>query len=87
MTRRTKPELDPDTASELIAEADASDRQRARLAIAGGVQAAQGQWIAAHLVAEALVLELLRVVESAGVDAPAYLRALAQAVERREDVH
>jgi len=89
MTGRRKPELSAKRARELIAEVDASDRQQARRAIAGAVQEIQDQWIAAPVIAEALVLELTTVVQSnrLGSEAAAYLRTLARALEAQGRVH
>jgi len=76
-------------AAELIAEVDASDRRQAGLAIAEGVRAAQGQWIAAHLIAEALVFELIDFVQTnrSGREVAAYLRALAETLETQSSRH
>ena len=84
MSDRSKPRLSAERAFELISEIDASDRQQARLAIAGGVRKAQDGWIAAHVIAEALVLELISVT---GADIAAHLRALAEMLEAEAGVH
>ena len=89
MTDRSKPRIDPDIARELIAEVNASDREQARRAIAGGVKVAQDQWIEARLIVEALALELMAVAElsCSGADVAAHLRALARTLETRADWH
>ena len=84
-----KPELTDCRADELIAEVMAEDRERARKAIAGGVQAAQDSWIEAPLIAEALALELIAFAQqdqSASLIA-AHLRGLAQAIEAQTEYH
>ena len=81
--------LNPEHASEYIAEVEASDRAAARKAVAQGVQTAQEQWIEAPLIAEALALELMsvaRINHSNGMIA-AYLRELADALEAQSDYH
>ncbi len=89
MKKGPKSDLSPQDASEIITEITRSDRDRARLAISAGVQAAQGQWIEASLIAEALALELIAVAEhsrsSSGI--AAYLRELAEAMEAQADYH
>ena len=89
MNRSPKRELSAQQAEELIEEVTASDRQQARQAVADGVQYAQRQWIAAPLIAEALALELIRVMQSSasGVEVATYLRALAQELETQTAVH
>jgi len=84
-----KPEPTGFSPDELIAEVMAEDRERARRAIAGGVQAAQDSWIEAPLIAEALALELLSFAQqdqSARLIA-AHLRGLAQAIEAQSEYH
>jgi len=81
--------LSPESASDCIAEVNASDREAARKAIAQGVQSAQEKWIAAPLIAEALALELVSVAQvnhSSGMIA-AYLRQLAEAMEAKANCH
>ena len=89
MKGRPKPDLTAQDALEIIAEVTTSDRDRARLAISAGVQAAQAQWIEAPLIAEALALELIAVAEHShprsGI--AAYLRELAQAMETQPECH
>lgn len=89
MTDRPKPDLSPQDALEIIAEITTVDRDRARLAISAGVQAAQAQWIEAPLIVEALTLELIAIAEnshsSSGI--AAYLRELAEAMETKPDCH
>ena len=89
MTGRSKSKLSSGEANELIANVSSSDREAAREAIAKGVQSAQGQWIEAHLIAEALAVELITVAEVSqnGRRIAAYLRELAEAVEDRSGLH
>ena len=84
-----EPDLSPQEAREIIAEITTSDRDRARLVIGAGVQAAQAQWIEAQLIAEALALELVAIVEHSrtGDGMAAYLRDLAKTLEARADYH
>ncbi len=89
MEDKPKPGLSPQDASEIIADITTSDRERARLAIGAGVQAAQAQWIEAPLIAEALALELIAVAEHShprsGI--ATYLRQLAEAMETQPSCH
>ncbi len=89
MTVKAKPDLSLQSVTELISEVSASDRQKARLAIAKGVQAAQDQWIEAPLIAEALSVELVNVARHSvpGAQIAAYLRELAEHLEAQKDVH
>ena len=88
MTGRSVSDLTMERVNE-IAEVDASDRKQARLAIAGGVRAAEENWIAAHFIAEALVLELVTVVQGnrSGAEVAAYLRSLAHTLETQGNLH
>lgn len=89
MKEAPKPDLSAQEAGEIIAEITKSDRDRARVAIGAGVQAAQAQWIEGRLIAEALALELIAVAEHslAGDSMAVYLRALADALEARAGYH
>lgn len=89
VTDRSKINLTVDQANELIEEVTASDRQQARLALSGGVQAAQKQWIAAPLIIEAMALELTILVQDirSGSDVANYLRSLANLIESQTDLH
>lgn len=89
MTGRSKPAVRVDDVNKMIADVDAYDRQQARLAINGGVKAAEAQWIATQFISEALALELMAVAQSnrSSAEIAAYLRALAGAVEAQADVH
>ncbi len=89
MSKRTKPKLDANQAYELIAEVNASDRAQARQAVASGVQSAQNQWIAAPVIAEALALELMALVQRNHADAQVanYLRTLARSLETQAGLH
>ena len=89
MSGRSKPSLSSSRAEELIAEVQAADRDAARLAVGKGVEEAQEQWIEASLIAEALIHELVALVEnnnSSGTTAT-YLRELAQTLDARSDFH
>tara|TARA_A100001037_G_scaffold298108_1_gene321287 strand:+ start:351 stop:620 length:270 start_codon:yes stop_codon:yes gene_type:complete len=89
MSKRVKPKLDAKQAYELIAEVNASDRAHARQAVVSGIQSAQNQWIAAPVIAEALALELMVLVQSnqGDAEAAAYLRALARSIEAQGGLH
>ena len=89
MKKDPKSNLSPQDASEIVAEVTKSDRDRARLAISAGVQAAQGQWIEAPLIAEALALELIAIAEHSrsGESVAAYLRELAEVMETTANYH
>ena len=82
MSDRAKPELSVHRANELLDEVRASDRRDARLAIANGVKAAQEKWIESSLIAEALVVELMGVVQNNNTKqtTAAYLRKLAESI-------
>lgn len=88
MTRKVRPLAEIENARELIAEVDAYDRRQARLAIRGGVQAAREQWIAVPVVAEAMALELIGVVQDnhSGEEAATFLRALAGILNQEAEI-
>ena len=87
MTYKVKPLAEIENARELIADVDANDRRQARQAIRGGVEAAREQWIAAPVVAEAMALELIGVVQEnhSGEEAATVLRALANILNREAE--
>ena len=89
MSAQSKPKVDWGLANKLIAEVDASDRRCARLAIKDGIATAEAQWLAAPIIAEALTLELMKVVQKyrTGIEAAEFLRALARTLEAQADVH
>lgn len=55
------PRLSAIDALRLIEETDASDRETAGAAIRAGIDRAQEQWVAAHVIAESLAVELLNI--------------------------
>ena len=83
MKNKPKPELRQQDVQRIIGEVTATDRDRARQAIAAGVQAAQAQWLEAPLVAEALALELIAVLDDcqSATATAAFLRSLAANIE------
>lgn len=89
MSNNTKRGLDATQFQEMIAEVSASDRQRAREAIAGGIHAAQSQWIEAPLIAQALALELIAFVNnnSSNLEMANHLKALAAELEAQGELH
>ncbi len=89
MKKVQKTALSPEDAREIVSDVTNADRDRARLAISAGVQAAQGQWIEAPLIAEALALELIAIAEHnrSGAHVAAYLRGLAEAIDTTAGYH
>ena len=88
MSRRAKPKLSVERANELIAKVNSSDRKDAHAAIAGGVRAAEEQWLDARFIAEALALQIVSIAERTG-EGPAIarqLRAMADAIEARDEM-
>ena len=77
------------SAEELIAEVDSADRETARLAIARGVREAEAQWVGAHLIAEALAIELAQMAKGPADRnrIASYLRDLADELEADLNVH
>lgn len=84
-----KPELSAERARELISQVNASDRDKARQAIHGGVQMAEANWIEAPLIAEALAQELIALARTSQRNSSiaAYLRELADVLDTQRDLH
>ena len=74
---------------EIIEEVQEADRDSARLAIKGGVQSAQEKWIEAHLIAEALALEMINIVgtKQESNQVAALLRKRASRIEKKAVLH
>lgn len=89
MKDNPKTALNPQEAGALIAEVTAAERERARNAIHDGVKVAQGQWIEAPLIAEALAHELVAFTEQnlCTKSMAAYLNSLAECLDARSDYH
>ena len=84
-----KPPEEPDSRNieDVVTSIDAEDLARARSAIAGGVKAAEDQWLPVHIIASAMAMELQDYVLNthSGTDMASYLRQLAELVSLEEE--
>lgn len=77
------------SAHRILDELLTADLKYARTAIADGVQAAQKRWIEAPVIADALMMELLKVARDSqvGSEISTHLRKLASAIEDQSPLH
>lgn len=89
MSRAQHPDLEEQCTQELLAEAFAADRQRARRLISEAIRDAEAEWLEAPTIADALVLEVIEFAlkHGASVALPERLRAIAQNIDARKHCH
>jgi hypothetical protein len=75
--------------TELIDEVRTGDKETARSLINDGVQNAQGKWIEAPIIVEALALEIIDIVRTTQDDEKIahLLRALASSIDKTSSWH
>ncbi|MDG1125647.1 MAG: hypothetical protein P8N73_12285 [Pseudomonadales bacterium] len=75
--------------NELVEEVRNADKEIARELINSGVRDAQSKWIEAHLITEALALEIIDIVRTTRDDRKVadLLRALASSIDKTSAFH
>lgn len=75
--------------NQTISDVRSADLRVAEEAIAKGVREAQGRWVEAGLIAEALTAELITIARTNGSEPQiaAFLRAIASGLESARNVH